>query len=222
MAGRVTAPAVCERCHRPLRDELSKQRKYGPVCYRREFGPPAPKPRGGTSIPAAARPSDQHPVDPDQIPLPLEVTVTTNEPPRAIEIVPIWQENPCARWMVFAPSHDVNDGSGWDAGVVDIDADARTGTVEIGGDQYTAAEARAIAQAIFSAADHAERFATRSASLLFELTGAGQFPEIDGLPTEQQRVIRGALQAAGDRWRKQAPAADSVSAKDDGRPAATA
>ncbi|EFL07234.1 DUF6011 domain-containing protein [Streptomyces sp. AA4] len=70
----MTAPA-CRRCRRPLRDEASKQRRYGPVCFRREFGPPAPKPRGGATLPAAVRTVDHHPADPNQIPLPLEATV---------------------------------------------------------------------------------------------------------------------------------------------------
>ncbi|SFO60451.1 DUF6011 domain-containing protein [Amycolatopsis rubida] len=79
----MTGTAVCEKCHRPLKDEVSRRRRYGPVCFRREFGPSAPKPRGGTTIPAAARPVDHHPVDPDQIPLPLEVRTVDAETRKA-------------------------------------------------------------------------------------------------------------------------------------------
>ncbi|MBB1153970.1 DUF6011 domain-containing protein [Amycolatopsis dendrobii] len=78
----MSGPA-CKKCHRPLRDEVSKQREYGPICYRKVFGPPVPKPRGGTTIPAAARHVDHHPVDPDQIPLPLEVRTVDAETRKA-------------------------------------------------------------------------------------------------------------------------------------------
>ncbi|WP_033288277.1 DUF6011 domain-containing protein [Amycolatopsis jejuensis] len=72
--------SVCEKCHRPLKDVESKRRKYGPVCYRKLFGPPEPKLRSSKARPSAARPVDHHPVDPNQIPL-MEVEVPVNATP---------------------------------------------------------------------------------------------------------------------------------------------
>ncbi|WP_326565105.1 DUF6011 domain-containing protein [Amycolatopsis rhabdoformis] len=52
-------------CNRPLRDEKSVRRGFGPVCWGRA---------NPTAAPAHATPD--HPVDPNQIPLPLETHVT--------------------------------------------------------------------------------------------------------------------------------------------------
>lgn len=71
---------VCETCHRPLRDTASRKRRYGPVCFRRKFGAP-PKPRGIGAHHAVAAPAavEHHPVDPNQIPLPLETKAMTED-----------------------------------------------------------------------------------------------------------------------------------------------
>jgi hypothetical protein len=116
------------------------------------------------------------------------------------ELIPIWQTDFLARWMVSVGSTvDENDPhTGW----ADIDADARTGMVTFG-DEYTPAEARLIAQALFAAADHAENFGNRAQSLMFDLTCAGNLPELAELPVETQRAVRHALMAAGHRYRKQ-------------------
>jgi hypothetical protein len=63
----VTAPAVCEDCHRPLKDPASIARGRGPVCQAVL--------EGDTHISPAPRRPPQRP-DPDQIPLPLESPVT--------------------------------------------------------------------------------------------------------------------------------------------------
>lgn len=56
-------------CNRPLKTEESKQRGMGPVCWG----------RANPTTPTAPAPAE-HPVDPNQIPLPLEEIVTTTEP----------------------------------------------------------------------------------------------------------------------------------------------
>ncbi|WP_409186687.1 DUF6011 domain-containing protein [Amycolatopsis sp. VS8301801F10] len=67
----------CEKCHRPLKDAESVRLGYGPVCYQREFGPLPPKPvRTIVRVHGLGwLHDDPHPVDPNQIPLPLENTV---------------------------------------------------------------------------------------------------------------------------------------------------
>lgn len=115
------------------------------------------------------------------------------------ELIPIWQEFFDARWFVSVASTTQPDDpwSGW----TDVDADARRGVVELDGIEYSPTEARALAEALRLAAEHAETFGSRVGNLLVELTGAGRFREIDHLPIEQQRAIRDALRAAGERYR---------------------
>lgn len=57
----------CERCHRPLKDTDSRARGYGPVCADIVLGVDTHR----TPVPRA-----EHPADPNQIPLPLEDTVS--------------------------------------------------------------------------------------------------------------------------------------------------
>ncbi|MGW4484303.1 DUF6011 domain-containing protein [Amycolatopsis sp. NPDC004368] len=68
MSARCQAPT----CNRELRTEESRRRGYGPVCYRRKFGAPPPAP-GRTQVSVPAHVTPDHPVDPDQIPLPIDV-----------------------------------------------------------------------------------------------------------------------------------------------------
>lgn len=119
----------------------------------------------------------------------------------ATAMIPIWQEFFEARWLVSVASEHEPDNhwSGW----TDVDADARRGVVELGGVEYTPAEARSLAEALRQAADHAEQFGHGVARVLFDLTIAGRWPEIDHLPVETQRAVRDALRAAADRYRNQ-------------------
>lgn len=81
----MTARCQAPTCNRPLKTEESKRRGMGPVCWRREHGAP-PAPRGLAShhhIPAA----EPHPVDPNQIPLPLETLVDAETRKAAVDVV---------------------------------------------------------------------------------------------------------------------------------------
>ncbi|UKD55124.1 DUF6011 domain-containing protein [Amycolatopsis sp. FU40] len=62
--------AWCRRaqCGRPLRSEKSKRRGYGPVCWRRMIGDRLKERR------LMFREGGPRPEDPDQIPLPLDVS----------------------------------------------------------------------------------------------------------------------------------------------------
>lgn len=115
--------AQCERCHRPLRDEASQRRRYGPVCYRRTFGAPPPAP-GRTQVSVPAHITTDHPVDPNQLPLPLEDLVDAETHKAAIDtiarhaisrslaydVTPLWENYPLL---------DLND---WNAVITRIQA----------------------------------------------------------------------------------------------------
>jgi hypothetical protein len=119
----------------------------------------------------------------------------------APQVIAIWQTDFAARWLVPVASElDENDHwSGW----TDVDADGRTGKVEVAGVEYTPAEAREFAKALGYAADHAERFGHNVATVLTQMTFGEAWPEIDHLPVETQRAVRDALRAASERYRKQ-------------------
>lgn len=120
--------------------------------------------------------------------------------PPAPELIPIWQDTAEARWMVTHSAARVAEDywSGW----IDVDANARTAEVEFYGEIFTPGEARLLAQALMAAAGHAEDFYQRQANMLFELTTSGGWPELSGLPTEQQRVVRDLLRATEGRVRQ--------------------
>ncbi|WP_116201295.1 DUF6011 domain-containing protein [Amycolatopsis circi] len=64
----MTARCKAAKCGRPLRTEASKRRGYGPVCWRRKIGDRRRERR------QMFREGGPWPEDPDQIPLPLNVS----------------------------------------------------------------------------------------------------------------------------------------------------
>ncbi|MFF4600590.1 DUF6011 domain-containing protein [Amycolatopsis sp. NPDC001319] len=80
---------VCGSCSRPLKGTQSRGRGYGPVCYRRKFGEPPPRlPRVVVRVHGLGwLHDDPHPVDPNQIPLPLETLVDAETRKAAIDQV---------------------------------------------------------------------------------------------------------------------------------------
>ncbi|WP_409186459.1 DUF6011 domain-containing protein [Amycolatopsis sp. VS8301801F10] len=73
----MTARCKAAKCGRPLRSEKSKKRGYGPVCWGREH----------PTVPSGPVTAD-HPVDPNQILLPLGVsTVDAETRKQAIDTV---------------------------------------------------------------------------------------------------------------------------------------
>lgn len=114
----------------------------------------------------------------------------------------IGEDEAVAEWWctVESESDPEDPWQGWVSAV----SDARRGVVrlEYADGEFTPAEARLLADALRQAANHAEHFGRVAGAFLFGLTMGGHFPEIDHLPTEQQRAIRDALRKAGDRYRK--------------------
>lgn len=118
------------------------------------------------------------------------------------ELIPIWQDDFHARWLVSTASDRDPSGEDYWSGWTDVDADARRGVVDLNGVEYTPSEARNMAEAFRQAADHAEHFGTRYAWLIENLRGPGCLPEIDHLPVEVQRTVRDALHAVAERYRR--------------------
>jgi hypothetical protein len=130
--------------------------------------------------------------------------------PQPPEPIGIWQEFALARWLVpvkseFDPN---NHWSGW----FDLDANASTGFIEVSGVTFTPDEARALARALMSAADHVELYTHRKLGALNSLIDFGGWPELDNLPNEEQARIRGFVRSAADRIRKSAetPSGDAA------------
>lgn len=73
--------AQCVECGKPLRDPVSRRLGIGPKCWTRIHGTSSPSPHTPTPSPAV------HPVDPNQIPLPLEAPVDAETRKAAIDVL---------------------------------------------------------------------------------------------------------------------------------------
>jgi hypothetical protein len=124
------------------------------------------------------------------------------EQQRPPELIPIWCDQLCARWMVSVESDRDPTGEDYWSGWFDVDGDARSGLVEIAATELTPAEARNLAQALLAAADHAESYVQRRCEEIHRLTEMGSWPELDALPIETQVAVRDALRAAARRERE--------------------
>jgi hypothetical protein len=127
--------------------------------------------------------------------------MTEQQKPPA-EVIPIWQDGLCARWMVSVESDRDPTGEDYWSGWFDVDGDARSGLVEIAAAELTPQEARNLARALLAAADHAESYVHRRCEEIHRLTEGGAWPELDVMPIETQVAVRDALRAAARRERE--------------------
>jgi len=71
---------TCSDCRKPLTDPVSKKLGIGPKCWLKKYGTAHPAPH-------AAAPTPTRPVDPNQIPLPLEQYVDAETRKQAIDTI---------------------------------------------------------------------------------------------------------------------------------------